>query len=193
MPTAQFAQLKPQVLISSLIITFPLLDPSLFRCACRIAGNKKPGAFCKAPGRKQTDLFAEKGWLYPLCSFSAGTAAKPCARSVQYAREQDIRPHRKFCRSRAPKYLCMAERPFLFQNKPTRKIGYRFNGRSIPYANGCVNPFFCRFYQILWLFFSKMHKRRSAKSSTPPPGKACGVLLLFFKEFSYAYAQFFRP
>ena len=80
-----------------------------------------------------------------MYSFSAGTAAKPCARSVQYAREQDIRPHRKFCRSRAPKYLCMAERPFLFWNKPTRKIGCRFNGRSIPYANGCVNPFFAGF------------------------------------------------
>ena len=56
-----------------------------------------------------------------------------------------------------------------------------------------VSTLFCRFYQILRFSFSKMHKRRSTKSSTPPPGKACGVLLLFFKEVYRGHAQFFRP
>ena len=80
-----------------------------------------------------------------MYSFSAGTAAKPCARSVQYAREQDIRPHRKFCRSRAPKYLCMAERPFLFRiNQQGRLVVYSM-AAVYHTQTGVSTPFFAGF------------------------------------------------
>ncbi len=51
----------------------------------------------------------------------------------------------KILPQQSTKILMHGRTPLSFQNKPTRKIGCRFNGRSIPYQTGRVNPFFAGF------------------------------------------------
>ena len=171
---------------------FSSLATSLFRCACRIAGNKKTGAFCKAPGRKQTDLLLKRDDIIPVSAFLRaqrqspvpGQCNPPGSRTFVHIENSAAAEHQNtYAWQNAP-----------FFSEQTNKedwLWIQWPQYTIP-NRGC-QPLFCRFYQILRFFFSKVHKRRSAKSSTQPPGKACGVLLLFFKEVSWGHAQFFRP
>ena len=54
-------------------------------------------------------------------------------------------------------------------------------------------PFFAGFTKSCGFPLARCTSGAAQKNSTPPPGKACGVLLLFFKEVYRGQAQFFRP
>lgn len=72
---------------------FTLIQPIAFRSGGRIQLVLTLGQFVR-----QQPLIVRTG----VIERTGRVVAKPCA-PVKYVRKQDIRPHRKFCRSSAPK------------------------------------------------------------------------------------------